>query len=77
MSDASLQAEATLSQVTVRKAWSRPPIEMDFQVLMLTASGAWRGGGNDGGTALTLFLFPLAPGLLVRYLKVWEKSGCE
>lgn len=39
MSDASLQAEATLSQVTVRKAWSRPPIEMDFQVLMLTASG--------------------------------------
>lgn len=39
MGDASLQAEATLSQVTVRKAWSRPPIEMDFQVLMLTASG--------------------------------------
>lgn len=41
MSDASLQAEATLSQVTVRKAWSRPPIDMEFQVLMLTASGAY------------------------------------
>lgn len=53
-SDASLQAEATLSSTTVRKAWSRPPIEMDFQVLMLTASG-----------------------LLVRYLKVWEKSGYQ
>ncbi|CAO1613617.1 unnamed protein product [Sympodiomycopsis kandeliae] len=54
MSDASLQAEATLSQVTIRKAWSRPPIDMEFQVLMLTASG-----------------------LLVRYLKVWEKSGYQ
>ena len=55
MSEASLQAEATLSQAsTVRKAWSRPPIEMEFQVLMLTASG-----------------------LLVRYLKVWEKSGYQ
>lgn len=55
MSDATLTAEATLtSTTTVRKAWSRPPIEMDFEVLMLTASG-----------------------LLVRYLKVWEKSGYQ
>lgn len=54
MSDASLQAEASLSSTTVRKAWSRPPIDMEFQVLMLTASG-----------------------LLVRYLKVWEKSGYQ
>lgn len=54
MSDASIQAEAMLSSTTVHKTWSRPPIEMEFQVLMLTASG-----------------------LLVRYLKVWEKGGYQ
>ncbi|KAJ3335219.1 hypothetical protein HDU93_006114 [Gonapodya sp. JEL0774] len=36
------------------KAWSRPPISMDFQVLMYTASG-----------------------LLVRFLKVFEKGSYE
>src|SRR5438105_11141663 len=38
--------------MTVKKAWSRPPISMDFQVLMFTSSG-----------------------LLVRFLKVFEKSN--
>ncbi|CEQ39947.1 SPOSA6832_01515, partial [Sporobolomyces salmonicolor] len=51
-SDATFTAEATLTQTTVRKAWSRPPISIDFQVLMFTASG-----------------------LLVRFLKVFEKSN--
>ncbi|KAJ3062477.1 hypothetical protein HK102_008750, partial [Quaeritorhiza haematococci] len=32
-------AEAELSATTVKKQWSRPPISMDFQVLMFTASG--------------------------------------
>lgn len=36
----------------MQKAWSRPPISVDFQVLMFTASG-----------------------LMVRFLKVFEKSG--
>lgn len=40
--------------MTHRKAWSRPPIEVDFQVLMFTASG-----------------------LLVRFLKVFEKSNYQ
>ena len=26
--------------MTVKKAWSRPPISMDFQVLMFTSSGS-------------------------------------
>lgn len=53
-SDATLTAEASLSQTTVRKAWSRPPISIDFQVLMFTASG-----------------------LLVRFLKVFEKGNYQ
>jgi AP-2 complex subunit mu-1 len=32
-------AEAELSSMTVKKQWSRPPISMDFQVLMFTGSG--------------------------------------
>ncbi|KAG0143751.1 hypothetical protein CROQUDRAFT_48375 [Cronartium quercuum f. sp. fusiforme G11] len=51
-SDTTLVAEATLSSTTHRKNWSRPPINLDFQVLMFTSSG-----------------------LLVRFLKVFEKSN--
>ncbi|KAI7818354.1 intracellular protein transport-related protein [Gamsiella multidivaricata] len=47
-----LTAEADLTAMTHKKAWSRPPISMDFQVLMFTSSG-----------------------LLVRFLKVFEKSN--
>ncbi|CAG8771969.1 7011_t:CDS:2, partial [Funneliformis caledonium] len=50
-SEVTLSGEAELSSMTVKKAWSRPPISMDFQVLMFTSSG-----------------------LLVRFLKVFEKS---
>jgi len=50
--DTTLTAEAFLSSTTHQKAWSRPPISVDFQVLMFTASG-----------------------LLVRFLKVFEKSS--
>ena len=48
----SFSGEATLSSDTHRKAWSRPPISMEFSIVMFTSSG-----------------------LLVRYLKVIEKSG--
>lgn len=48
----SFSGEATLSSDTHRKAWSRPPIGMEFSIVMFTSSG-----------------------LLVRYLKVIEKSG--
>lgn len=34
-----LSAEAELSATIVKKAWSRPPISMDFQVHMFTSSG--------------------------------------
>ncbi|KAF2721305.1 clathrin adaptor, mu subunit [Polychaeton citri CBS 116435] len=44
--------EAELSAMTTHKSWSRPPISMQFSLLMFTASG-----------------------LLVRYLKVFEKSS--
>ncbi|KAK6428081.1 clathrin associated protein complex medium subunit [Oleoguttula sp. CCFEE 5521] len=47
-----LSAEASLSAMTNQKAWSRPPLSMQFSLLMFTSSG-----------------------LLVRYLKVFEKSN--
>ncbi|KAF1346630.1 Mu homology domain-containing protein [Delphinella strobiligena] len=46
-----LSAEATLTSMTNQKAWSRPPLSLNFSLLMFTSSG-----------------------LLVRYLKVFEKS---
>ncbi len=52
--DTTFTAEAALSSTTHRKAWSRPPISVDFQVLMFTASG-----------------------LLVRFLKVFEKGNYQ
>ena len=45
-------AEAQLSAMTTQKAWSRPPLSMQFSLLMFTSSG-----------------------LLVLYLKVFEKSN--
>lgn len=47
-----LSAEAHLTSMTNQKAWSRPPLSMNFSLLMFTSSG-----------------------LLVRYLKVFEKSN--
>lgn len=51
-SDITFTAEAIRTASTHQKAWSRPPISVDFQVLMFTASG-----------------------LLVRFLKVFEKNN--
>lgn len=45
-------ASADLTSTTVRQVWARPPIDVDFQVLMFTASG-----------------------LIVRFLKVFERSN--
>jgi AP-2 complex subunit mu-1 len=47
-----LSAEASLTSMTNQKAWSRPPLSLNFSLLMFTSSG-----------------------LLVRYLKVFEKSN--
>ena len=47
-------AEADLAVTEERKPWSRPPITLDFQVMMFTSSG-----------------------LVVRYLKIFEKSNYE
>lgn len=43
---------AALTSTTHRQVWARPPIDVDFQVLMFTASG-----------------------LIVRFLKVFEKGN--
>ena len=51
-SEAVCSAEAELSATTTQKTWSRPPLRMQFTLLMFTSSG-----------------------LLVRYLKVFEKSN--
>ncbi len=45
-------AVAELTSTTTRQVWARPPIDVDFQVLMFTSSG-----------------------LIVRFLKVFEKSN--
>lgn len=45
-------AEAHLTAMTNQKAWSRPPLSLNFSLLMFTSSG-----------------------LLVRYLKVFEKGN--
>jgi AP-2 complex subunit mu-1 len=47
-----LTSEAHLTAMTNQKAWSRPPLSLEFSLLMFTSSG-----------------------LLVRYLKVFEKSS--
>ena len=47
-----LSAEAHLTSMTHQKAWSRPPLSLNFSLLMFTSSG-----------------------LLVRYLKVFEKGN--
>src|SRR5258706_6954681 len=52
--EATLTAVVELSPTTRRQPWARPPIDVDFQVLMFTASG-----------------------LLVRFLKVYERSGYQ
>ena len=51
-SEYTLSGEAILTAMTNQKAWSRPPINLSFNLLMFTSSG-----------------------LLVRYLKVFEKSN--
>lgn len=50
--ECTLSASADLTSTTHRQVWARPPIDVDFQVLMFTASG-----------------------LIVRFLKVFEKSN--
>ncbi|KAJ7574653.1 Mu homology domain-containing protein [Mycena floridula] len=50
--ECSFSGVAELTSTTTRQVWARPPIDIEFQVLMFTASG-----------------------LIVRFLKVFEKSG--
>lgn len=52
--ECTLMATAVLASTTTRQVWARPPIDVDFQVLMFTASG-----------------------LIVRFLKVFEKSNYQ
>ncbi|OAX34189.1 clathrin adaptor, mu subunit [Rhizopogon vinicolor AM-OR11-026] len=52
--ECTFSATADLTSTTTRQVWARPPIDVDFEVLMLTASG-----------------------LIVRFLKVFEKSNYQ
>ncbi|KAK1223099.1 sporulation-induced protein [Marasmius sp. AFHP31] len=52
--ECTFSAVAELTSTTTRQVWARPPIDVDFQVLMFTASG-----------------------LIVRFLKVFEKSNYQ
>ncbi|KAG6908755.1 hypothetical protein DXG01_003367 [Tephrocybe rancida] len=53
-SECSFTGTGTLTSTTTRQVWARPPIDVDFQVLMFTSSG-----------------------LIVRFLKVFEKSSYQ
>ncbi|KAL0576562.1 sporulation-induced protein [Marasmius crinis-equi] len=52
--ECTFSAAAELTSTTTRQVWARPPIDVDFQVLMFTASG-----------------------LIVRFLKVFEKNNYQ
>ena len=52
--EVTFSGHAQLTSTTTRQVWARPPIDVDFQVLMFTASG-----------------------LIVRFLKVFEKSSYQ
>ena len=52
--EVTFSGHAQLTITTTRQVWARPPIDVDFQVLMFTASG-----------------------LIVRFLKVFEKSSYQ
>jgi AP-2 complex subunit mu-1 len=52
--ECTFSAIAQLTSTTTRTVWARPPIDVDFQVLMFTASG-----------------------LIVRFLKVFEKANYQ
>ena len=52
--ECTIRATADLTRTTTRQVWARPPIDVDFQVLMFTASG-----------------------LIVRFLRVFEKSSYQ
>ncbi|KAG6812131.1 hypothetical protein H0H92_004245 [Tricholoma furcatifolium] len=53
-SECTFTGTGTLASTTTRQVWARPPIDVDFQVLMFTASG-----------------------LIVRFLKVFEKNNYQ
>ncbi|KAG6818610.1 hypothetical protein H0H93_003474, partial [Arthromyces matolae] len=53
-SECTFMGSANLTSTTTRQVWARPPIDVDFQVLMFTASG-----------------------LIVRFLKVFEKGNYQ
>lgn len=52
--ECTLHGVADLASTTTRQVWARPPIDVDFEVLMFTASG-----------------------LIVRFLKVFEKGNYQ
>ena len=52
--EVTFSGHAQLTSTTTRQVWARPPIDIDFQVLMFTSSG-----------------------LIVRFLKVFEKSNYQ
>lgn len=66
-----MTAEADLAATTHRQPWSRPPIQVDFSG---TASPSRRVPSK--ADLLTVVMFT-ATGLLVRFLKVFEKSGYQ
>lgn len=72
--ETTLTAEATLATTTHRQAWSRPPIELDFSGRKCNTRNAVQTDLSVVPATVVMFT---ASGLLVRFLKVFERSNYQ
>ncbi|KAJ3830442.1 Mu homology domain-containing protein [Lentinula raphanica] len=70
--ECSLSAMAKLTSTTTRQVWARPPIDVDFQVGLLFIYIYIRASRLISNFQVLMFT---ASGLIVRFLKVFEKSN--
>jgi len=69
--ESTLTGVAQLASTTSKQAWARPPIDIDFQVIILHTQIIYH------ALSATQVLMLTSSGLIVRFLKVYEKSGYQ
>lgn len=78
--ECSISALAQLTSTTTRQVWARPPIDVDFQVCIKSLCKEQTRFCSAFVASLILHLQVLmftASGLIVRFLKVFEKSNYQ
>jgi len=75
--EATFQAEADLASTTVRQAWSRPPIQVDFSGELHIGTITTNQLAERLMRPSKLVVMFTASGLLVRFLKVFEKNNYQ